>query len=97
MQNNMFLGVLHVQLYIAASGSLKSKRHVIKRLKDKIRAHFNVSVSEIGENEKWQKAVVGIACIGKDKKYINAILSRVGDLIKTYSSAELIDIKMEIW
>ena len=93
----MFIGVLHVQLYIGASGSLKSKRQVIKRLKDRIRANFNVSVSEIGDNEKWQKALIGIACIGKDKKYINGILSRVGDLIDAYHQAELIDIKMEIW
>ena len=93
----MFIGVLHVQLYIPASGSLKSKRQVIKRLKDRIRANFNVSISETGENEKWQKAVLGIACIGGDKKYINGILSRVGDLINAYTSAELLDMKMEIW
>ncbi len=93
----MFIGVLHVHLYISNSGSLKFKRQVIRRLKDKIRADFNVSVSEIGENEKWQKAVIGIACIGKDKKYINGVLSRVGDLIDAYHQAELIDMKMEIW
>ncbi len=93
----MFIGVLHVQLYISESGSLKSKRRVIKCLKDRIRANFNVSVSETGENEKWQKALISIACIGKDKKYINGILSRVGDLIDAYHAAELIDMKMEIW
>ncbi len=93
----MFIGVLHVQLFIGTSNSLKSKRQVIKRLKDRIRAKFNVSVSETAEFEKWQKAVIGIACIGGDKKYINGILSRVRDLIDAYTLAELIDIKMEIW
>ncbi|MFH1093290.1 MAG: DUF503 domain-containing protein [Candidatus Omnitrophota bacterium] len=93
----MFIGVLHVQLYISTSGSLKSKRQVIKSLKDRLRANFNVSVSETAEHEKWQKALISIACIGKDKKYINGILSRAGDLINTYSAAELIDMKMEIW
>ena len=73
------------------------KRQVLKSLKDRIRGHFNVSVSETAELEKWQKAVLGIACIGKDKKYINGVLNKVSDLIEGYSAVEIVNIKMEIW
>jgi Uncharacterized protein conserved in bacteria len=62
----MFVGVLQVELYIPGSGSLKAKRRVVRSLKDRIRANFNVSVSEVDAQDKWQRAVVGIACIGSD-------------------------------
>jgi uncharacterized protein YlxP (DUF503 family) len=92
----MFIGVLQFRLFIGESLSLKSKRHVLRRLKDKIRANFNVSISEVGENEKWQKSVLAVACVGKDKKYINGVLSRISDLVESYSQAEVIDVNLEI-
>ena len=92
----MCVGVLRVELLIRESGSLKSKRRVLRPLKDKIRANFNVSVSEVDKNDKWQRAVIGIACVGKDKPYVNGTLSRIADLIDAYHAAEVIDSKMEI-
>ena len=93
----MFLGVLNVELHIPESGSLKSKRKVLKCLKDKIRSNFNVSVSETDHQEKWQRALIGVACIGCDKKYINGTLSRISNLISGYHLAEIVNTEMEIW
>lgn len=93
----MFLGVLKLELYIPESGSLKSKRKVLKCLKDKIRSNFNVSVSETDHHDKWQHALIGVACVGCDKKYINGTLSRISDLIRGYHQAQLINSEMEIW
>jgi len=66
-------------------------------LKDKIRANFNVSVGEDGFEDKWQHAMIGVACIGNDKKYINGILSRVNNLINSYHRTESMNSNMEIW
>ncbi len=93
----MFIGALRVELFIGQSGSLKSKRRVVRSLKDRIKANFNVSVSEVDKNDKWQRAVIGVACIGKDKKYINGILSRISDLIDAFAETEVIDFKLEIF
>ena len=57
----MFTGCLEVRLKIEASFSLKDKRMVIKSLKDKLKARFNVSVAETGEHDKWQLGVLGLA------------------------------------
>ena len=57
----MFTGCLEVRLKIEASMSLKDKRMVIKSLKDKLKARFNVSVAETGEHDKWQLGVLGLA------------------------------------
>ena len=93
----MFVGILSVELHIPSSGSLKSKRQVIKCVKDRIKAHFNASISEVDMHDKWQRSVLGIACIGNDKKYINGVLCRIADFIRNYRQAEIINTKMEIW
>ncbi|HEC82890.1 MAG TPA: DUF503 domain-containing protein, partial [Firmicutes bacterium] len=45
-----------VSLHIPDSGSLKAKRLVIRRLKDRIRNKFNVSVAEVDDFDLWQRA-----------------------------------------
>jgi len=92
----MNVGILQVELFIPHSGSLKSKRHVLRSLKDRIRQRFNVSVSEVDGQDKWQRAVLGIACVGCDKPYINGTLSRISDLIEQQSLAQVTDIQLEI-
>ncbi|HHF58000.1 MAG TPA: DUF503 domain-containing protein, partial [candidate division WOR-3 bacterium] len=52
----MLVGVLILDLYIPASNSLKDKRGILKRLKDRIRNKFNVSVSEIDDQDVWRRA-----------------------------------------
>jgi len=76
---------------------LKAKRRVVRSLKDRIRANFNVSVSEVDAQDKWQRAVVGIACIGSDKQHINGTLSRIADLVTGIPDNRVITTKMEIW
>ena len=68
------IGVLSIHFLIPAAQSLKSKRRVLKSIKDRLRVQFNVSVSEIGEHDKWQSCVVGVCMIGNDKNYMMAVL-----------------------
>lgn len=96
-ENRPRVGVLQVELQIPGSASLKEKRMVLKSLKDRIRQRFNVSVAEVAEHDKWQKAILGVASVGSDKRYVNGTLSRVVDLIKSSRSVELVDYQMELW
>ena len=91
----MLVGLCTVELFIPDSGSLKGKRQVIKSIKDRIRQKFNVSIAEIGDNDLWQKAVFGIACVGNDKKFINGVLDRIIDLVREERSVELLKYNIE--
>ncbi len=55
----MFVGVLRLTLHLPEPGSLKSKRHLLRSAIDRVKARFNVSISEVGANDLWQKSVVG--------------------------------------
>ena len=71
-------------LQIPSSASLKDKRKQIKGLIDSFRSNFNVSASEVGYQDKWQRAAVGVVWISmssaKDDSFFstleNQILSR---------------------
>ncbi len=91
----MTVGVLKIELSLPGNDSLKAKRMVLRSLKDRIRKQFNVSIAEVDEQDKWQRAVLGLASVGADKRYINGVLSRVMDLIEGARSVELIDYHME--
>ncbi len=92
----MHIGALQVELFIADSNCLKSKRSVVKGLKERIRNKFNVSVSEIDDHDKWQKACLGIACASPDKAHANSVLDHVMDLIRSNGAVQVVDFEMEI-
>jgi uncharacterized protein len=71
------VGVLTFELRLEHSHSLKDKRQVIKSLKDRLRARFNVAVAEIGEQEMWQRAVVAAVTVSSDQKTAEEALQRV--------------------
>lgn len=92
----MILGILSVRLHIPESRSLKDKRQVIKSLLAKIRNKFNVSVAEIDDNDLWQQAVIGIAAIGNEKRFINGVLDQVLNHIRSLPLVQLVDFQIEI-
>ena len=91
-----FVAVLYVDLIIPHSGSLKTKRRVLLSLKAKIKNRFNASVSEIGEMDKWQRAVLGISIINSDKSYLNREMQKIISLIDSEHEIEILDSDTEI-
>lgn len=57
--------------------SLKDKRHYVKSLKDRLRAKFNVSVSEIDYQDLWQRGLVAVATVSGDQAHAEQVLQNV--------------------
>ena len=89
------IGVLLIQLYIPSAQSLKDKRMVLKSLKDKVRLKFNVSISELDRDDKWQAASLGISMIGNDKRYMDGCLQNILSYIERMNGAEITEQHME--
>jgi hypothetical protein len=66
----MPVGLLTLEIHISEAQSLKDKRHVLRSLKDRLRAHFNVAVSELDHQEVWQRSRVGVVTISGDAKHL---------------------------
>jgi uncharacterized protein YlxP (DUF503 family) len=92
----MVVGICQLDLRIPENQSLKGKRHVIRKLIDRVRHRFNVSISEVGDNDLWQRAQIGICTVGNDRRHINSSLDKVIDFIDKMNLVEMVRTEMEI-
>lgn len=92
----MIVGLCTVELYIPDGHSLKAKRQVLVSLKDRLRDKFNVSVAEVGDQDLWQKAVLGIACVANEGAYVNQVLDQALNLIRSVPMVELVQFRIEL-
>ncbi len=71
------IAFLTLEIRIEAAHSLKDKRHVVRSLKDRLRANFNVAVSELDHNDLWQRATLGVVSISDSRDYLEGLMSNV--------------------
>ena len=93
----MVVGILQVDLSIPSADSLKSKRMVLRSLKDRIRREFNVSIAEVADNDQWQSASLAIAVVSNDKRFANQVLSKVVDLIEATHDSVVDDYRLSMF
>jgi uncharacterized protein YlxP (DUF503 family) len=58
----MTIALLTVELYLPMSQSLKDKRQVLRRLKDRIGAQ-NVAIAEVAHQDLWQRAGLAVVTV----------------------------------
>ena len=68
-----------MELRIDHAHSLKEKRHVVKSLRERLRGKFNVSVSEIEDQELHNSAVIAAAVVSPSRDFASQILRAVED------------------
>jgi len=61
----MTVALLSVELFMPMSQSLKDKRMVLRRIKDRVRAG-NVAIAEVAYHDLWQRAGLGIVTVAND-------------------------------
>lgn len=92
----MFVGLLKLDIRLPEAQSLKEKRWQVKSLVTRIRNRFNVSVSEVENQDKWQLATLAVAYVGGDQKRTNQLLDQVLDFAEAVKQLEVINSKIEI-
>jgi uncharacterized protein YlxP (DUF503 family) len=92
----MVVGTLKISFHLSENHSLKEKRRIAKSLSSKIRSKFNVSVAEIGANEKWQVLELGIVTVGNDKQFVDTSISSVLNYIDSMYIAPILSTDVEI-
>jgi len=85
-----------VELHLPDVGSLKDKRHVLKGLKEKVRARFEVSVAEVDHQDLWQRATLALAYVSADARHANTVISKAMEFIEDNVAGRVLDTSVEI-
>ena len=93
----MNVGTCKIRLCLPENSSLKGKRQVLKSITARLKNKFNVSIAEVGDNDLWQLATLGVCCVSNDRRYTNEVLSKVVDFVADGRfDVELLDYEIEI-
>jgi uncharacterized protein YlxP (DUF503 family) len=85
-----------VELHLPDAASLKDKRHVLKGLKERVRARFEVSVAEVDHQDSWQRATLAVAYVSADARHANEVVSKAMDFIEDHVEGRVLDTSVEI-
>jgi uncharacterized protein YlxP (DUF503 family) len=93
----MVVGVCSIDLRIPGNDSLKGKRHVIRKITDRVKHQFNVSIAEVEDLDTLQRAGLGIAVVSNDSSHVHSTLSKVVGFIEHMYVAEILEYHIEVW
>ena len=93
----MVVGTMIIELHLHDNRSLKGKRKVVKSVVGKVKNKFNVTIAEIGSNDKWQKIELGVGIVGNDRRHIDSSLNNVLAFVESMYLAEIVDSRTEIF
>lgn len=87
--------IMRITLRASWVHSLKEKRMVIKSIMQKLKNKFNISVSEVAEQDIHQILVIGIAAVCGSSAQISSIMENIISFIEENCDAEITNIENE--
>ena len=92
----MIVGAALVELRVHGSQSLKAKRGVVRSITRRVRDRFNLAVAEVGGQDTWQRAMLGLAATGSESAAVRAVLDRAIEFIEATHLAEVMATDVEL-
>jgi uncharacterized protein len=93
----MVVGICTIDLRIPGNDSLKGKRSVVRRIKERVKHSFNVSIAEVEDLDTLQRVGLGMAFVSNEAGHVHSTLSKVVNFIDHLYVAEIIDYHIEVW
>ena len=92
----MHVSVCQIELRIPENQSLKGKRQVIKSIITRLQNRYKVSVAEVDNQNLWQLATLGIACVSNHRRHADETLANVVKfIVQNYPNVELLSSEIE--
>lgn len=93
----MYVGMAQLTVAIEHSHSLKEKRMVIRRIKDRVRERVGVAISEVGALDRWQRAELGCAVASGERHQALELLDEVIRVATSASDGQVIAVAKDVW
>ena len=72
----MPVGVMTLEIRIPYAHSLKEKRAVLRKVRERLRNRLNVAVAEMDHQNVWQRATLGIVSVSSSRNNLELTLRR---------------------
>jgi len=73
----MPVGLLTLEIHLPYAHSLKEKRAVLRKIRDRLRSRFNVAVAELDHRDVWQHATLGVVSISDSQPILDSVFREV--------------------
>lgn len=84
------VAVLEVDILLPGSSSLKEKRVVLNRLKDKVSRQFRVSVAEVGDSkDSWAASSLAVVAVSDDGAFLSSLMNKVVNFMERERGIEI--------
>jgi uncharacterized protein YlxP (DUF503 family) len=92
----MVVGIGIIDLMVHESSSLKTKRRVVKSILGRVRSKFDLSIAEVGDQDKWQKSRLGFAVVSNEGGHAHRMLETVIGFVENLHLAEVVNADIEV-
>ncbi len=91
----MIVGIAEIDLFIGEAHSLKEKRMVLNRIKDRVKHKFNASIAEVDAQDSWQRAVMGLAVVSTSGRHAESMLTTIINFIERDGRCDITNVVQE--
>lgn len=92
----MFVAVARFTLLVPGSHSLKDKRSVVRRVKDRVQQRFHVVLSEVGGQDTWQRADLAFAVVTAQRDQAEDAVGSVLGFVESLGVGEISHSRREV-
>ena len=73
----MPVGLLTLEIELPYAHSLKEKRAVLRKVRDRLRSRFNVAIAELDHQDAWQRATLGVVSLSNSQTLLESLFQQV--------------------
>ena len=86
------MAALSIDLYLRESRSLKAKRALVKPVVEGLRRRYQVSAAEVGQQNTWQRAALGVAVVASSEAHARDVCDQVERFVWSFPEVEVLRI-----
>lgn len=92
----MIIGLVTASISLPEARSLKDKRAVLRRIKDRALNRMNVSVAEVGKQDVWKSSELAFVTVAATSKIVQARISDISAFLRSDPRYVLVDLHTEM-
>ena len=92
----MLVGTMRLEIHFPAADSLKAKRSIVNHVKERVRHRFNASIAEVGHQDLWQRATLGVAVVGESAPVLDRALHEILAVVEREDRLAVLDYEIEV-